>query len=89
MIRRLGAWLRRGLAAAADKRAEDEVLIRAFVVAVVAQARRELRCTEHPDLPAVVVLRMADGTLVGHCSTCVTVLTAAQVARGPVGVVAA
>lgn len=67
MIRRVGAWLRRGLAVATDQRAEDEALVRAWTVAVVAQA---VRCTEHPDRPAVVRLQLADGTLVGQCTVC-------------------
>lgn len=89
MIRRLGAWLRQGLAVAHHQRAEDAVLVQAFTVAAVAQARREAWCTEHPDRPAVVVLRMADGTVVGQCATCAVVRSAVEVALGPVGVVAA
>jgi hypothetical protein len=87
VVRRLGGWLRRSWALATDPGAESEALVRAFVVAAVAQARR-VQCSEHPGRPSVVVLITTDGTLVGRCSVCALVHTPEQL-QGPAGVAVA
>jgi hypothetical protein len=80
VIGRVAGWLRRSWSLVTDVHgaAESQALVQAFVVAAAAQVR-QARCAEHPDRPADVVLRMADGTLVGRCRVCLVV----QVARRP------
>lgn len=89
MIRRVAAWLRRSWSLMTDVHgaAESEALVRAWTVAVAAQVR-QARCAEHPGRPAVVVLRLADGTLVGRCEVCCVVHTPEQLV-GPAGVAVA